>query len=420
MILSNHVIYKQVLELKQNKIVDAHTLSDRLCQLFWDRLAGIIEKVIDEVDQPGQLIRLDKITLELDCKNMEDFESHLLAQFSTQLELAVKDALFDTNNVEIISEENGVFELMMYYLEFGYLPWNASSNFSVAELEFRLTEALDASVEMVLQFVTNLLEDFKKLERFIACFSTNMHWRLADLIRPGIKDKLKEKDLSFITEDLGNALFWETLYSQLSFGIKDSDQLYKSIEKINRKNTIAIKNKEDLTVVEQEKETPKEGIFIQNAGLVLLNPFMESLFNEFEVVKENRMVKPEKAIQYLIYATTGLQTTEEWNLPLLKLICGVPFEEIILLDHKLSNQETAEVDKMLLALISHWKILKNTSIAGLQETFLQREGRITEGTSNWLLRVEQRAVDMLIDHLPWNIGFIKLPWMKRALITEWT
>ena len=74
---------------------------------------------------------------------------------------------------------------------------------------------------------------------------------------------------------------------------------------------------------------------------------------------------------------------------------------------------------MLGSVIEHWVILKNTSIEGLRESFLQRNGKLTFANNEWLLQVEQKPYDMLLQSLPWNIGFIKLAWMNQILITEW-
>jgi hypothetical protein len=78
-----------------------------------------------------------------------------------------------------------------------------------------------------------------------------------------------------------------------------------------------------------------------------------------------------------------------------------------------------EADEMLLALIEHWSVLKNTSIDGLRESFLKRSGKLSIENNNWLLQIEQRPYDMLLQQLPWGISMIKLPWMKKLLITEW-
>lgn len=78
-----------------------------------------------------------------------------------------------------------------------------------------------------------------------------------------------------------------------------------------------------------------------------------------------------------------------------------------------------ECELLLQELIHHWSILKNTSITGLRETFLQRNGKISPVDKGWLLNVEQKGVDVLLNSLPWGIGVIKLPWNATTIFVEW-
>jgi hypothetical protein len=63
--------------------------------------------------------------------------------------------------------------------------------------------------------------------------------------------------------------------------------------------------------------------------------------------------------------------------------------------------------------------LKNTGREALRETFLQRLGKLSPTDHGWLLQVEQKAVDFLLNRLPWGIGVIKLPWMDEKIFVEW-
>ena len=74
--------------------------------------------------------------------------------------------------------------------------------------------------------------------------------------------------------------------------------------------------------------------------------------------------------------------------------------------------------RMLASVIDHWAILKNTSEAGLRESFLQRPGKLTRTSRVWLLQVEQRPYDMLLQSLPWTFHLIRRPWMKQVVRTE--
>jgi hypothetical protein len=78
-----------------------------------------------------------------------------------------------------------------------------------------------------------------------------------------------------------------------------------------------------------------------------------------------------------------------------------------------------EAGDLLAAAIAQWSILKNTSVEGLREGFLQRGGKLFSKNGNLWLQVEKNAIDILLDYLPWNLGIIKLPWLKDVLRVEW-
>ncbi|WP_373396428.1 contractile injection system tape measure protein [Algoriphagus halophilus] len=63
--------------------------------------------------------------------------------------------------------------------------------------------------------------------------------------------------------------------------------------------------------------------------------------------------------------------------------------------------------------------MKNTSVDGLRETFLQRDGKISRVENGWKLKVERKTVDIQMNKLPWGIGMIKLPWMNEMMFVDW-
>ena len=70
-------------------------------------------------------------------------------------------------------------------------------------------------------------------------------------------------------------------------------------------------------------------------------------------------------------------------------------------------------------MITNWKSVGQTSVAGFRESFLQRRGRLTRKDDAWQLKVEQRAFDMLLDSIPWGFAAIKHPWMERVVYVKW-
>jgi hypothetical protein len=64
-------------------------------------------------------------------------------------------------------------------------------------------------------------------------------------------------------------------------------------------------------------------------------------------------------------------------------------------------------------------MLKNTSVNGLRETFLKRDGILSRQENNWRLQVEQKTLDVLLDSIPWGFSTISLPWNGYLIFVEW-
>lgn len=86
---------------------------------------------------------------------------------------------------------------------------------------------------------------------------------------------------------------------------------------------------------------------------------------------------------------------------------------------QLSPEEKEVCEALLKAVTQQWEPLRNTSVNGLREAFLQRNGRLETEDERYLLRVEKKAYDMLLDKLPWSIGMIKTSWMEKVIYVEW-
>jgi len=165
-----------------------------------------------------------------------------------------------------------------------------------------------------------------------------------------------------------------------------------------------------------------EGIYIENAGLVLLHPFLPVYFQNLGLVNDARQFISEeakvKASILLYYLQEGTADYKEWEMALNKILCGIETTEVIE-SEELSEQEIKESKLLLQTVVGYWTALKGASPESLQETFLKREGKITFKEDFWLIQVEKMGVDILLERLPWGIGTIKLPWLKEIIYVEW-
>ncbi len=176
---------------------------------------------------------------------------------------------------------------------------------------------------------------------------------------------------------------------------------------------------EQISAGQDLADTVAEGIYINNAGLVLLHPFLPQFFGALGIAEENQLLRPERALCLLHFLATGQGIAPEYELMLAKILCNVPLEMPVEADVELTDKEQEEAGGLLTAVIDHWEALRNTSPDGLRGTFLLRSGKISLRGEDLLLQVEPQTWDILLEQLPWGISMIRLPWMDRMLWVEW-
>lgn len=163
-------------------------------------------------------------------------------------------------------------------------------------------------------------------------------------------------------------------------------------------------------------------VYIQNAGLVLLHPLLTHFFNRLGLTEKNQFTGEEaqhRSAHLLQFLADGEQQHPEYQLVLNKILCHIPIEQPIPLQFAITEAERAVAGELLDVVRQRWEKMKNTSVEGLQLSFLQRGGAITATPDGWKLRVEQKGIDVLLQYLPWSWGMIRLPWMNKILYTEW-
>lgn len=162
-----------------------------------------------------------------------------------------------------------------------------------------------------------------------------------------------------------------------------------------------------------------EGVMVRNAGLVIVAPFLPELFNECRILEGKYITDPDLAIAIMHLIVWGNIDYREYDTVLSKVLCNTGSEHHLRLITRLEPDVYDKVEEMLKATVRNWGALKDTSPDGLRESFLRRKGKLVFSNDSWFLHVEQNTIDILLQSLPWNIGFIRLPWMKAMLRTEW-
>ncbi len=164
-------------------------------------------------------------------------------------------------------------------------------------------------------------------------------------------------------------------------------------------------------------------ITVQNAGLVLLWPFLQRFFENLEVI-ENKTFHDEMARHKAICALQYLcdeEDTElfEGTLSLNKVLCGASLEDVVPLI-PLSEEEKKMAEGLLHSVIQRGPHWKNLSLEGFRASYLCRQGSLRIRDGHWLLQVQKETYDITLEKLPWGFNTIKLPWMNEIILVEWS
>ncbi len=174
---------------------------------------------------------------------------------------------------------------------------------------------------------------------------------------------------------------------------------------------------------QEDKESLGFEVYIRNAGLVVLGPFLPGYFKQVELLDDHQQFLNEDSIHQGVHLLQWMVTTEhnspEYLLPLNKLLCGIdplsPVPQQVTLD----EHAVKEANELLETVIKHWSALKNTSVDGFREAFLRREGRMIKSSDRWTIQVEQRSYDILLEQIPWSIYQVSVPWLDQTITVEW-
>lgn len=167
----------------------------------------------------------------------------------------------------------------------------------------------------------------------------------------------------------------------------------------------------------------KEGIAVKNAGLVLLNSYFTMLFERLGLLNNDKGFKNKtsqaEAVHYLQYLLCGLSDTEEYLLPLNKILCGLPLPEPVPDGIVITEENKNLMDGLIKAAISYWPQIGTCTIEGFRGNWLVRDGMLVKQEDRWELTVEKRAYDILIQKSHFSFSIIKLPWMDKPIHVNW-
>ena len=473
-----HLIHQNIFEFDCTSKERGKEVQENLSSILEKEFYPKLEILLDEYEIENHLWQIENLTLELPkikaknwqqelCKlALEEMENHLKQSYPK------KEIQQSTAGNDRYSKKETCEQLILEFLTTGAISENVfSKNLTEICTAIEVTPlflenlilVFEEDMESAIRYYFNSPEDFKiKVKENIFQNTIPKKWKdfltgennfqdISDLetwlydldheyLPPSIKDHEKkiEEFLENRNRDLDKKI---TLIKDLNTDFKEDistnfrqkkGKKEKVVFKIDRvkdgknddKSDIKRKNLENRDLQNEFNRTFifELNNYVENAGLVILHPFLKPLFEQTSLCENDNWISEEsqhRAILLSQYLISGKTEIFENELVLNKLICGLPIESIVNTKLVLSELEKEKCENLLTAVLEYWKPLQASSAETLRETFLQRNGKLSLKNNNQELWVEEKGVDILLEQLPWGIGTIKTPWMTEFLICNW-
>lgn len=457
-----HLIDKLTFEIACADEQQAFKIRKDFIKDLYDEMVAVIGACCDHVTDKEQLLQIERLEI-----NLGEFKSNLfdrnqyIKAFGEAFEKELEKLIFPVNKRRTIQQSH--VDILTGFLKTGLLPWWAiesevdmngwckeiingqgSSRFlawlyehkGVPEVwermasqlspEFKayiISEALPLSTMAERLSVLNR-ENIKK-RTIIFTYTMRYEGLIQDFVlrngyailsdQPISEARLFTEFISTVLPEVSEAEVQDHIKSKGTMG--DMGQP----EDIQRNRKMAISN----PILKEEDKIPAEllqRIMVSQAGIILVAAFLNKFYTNLGLWKEGSWASKDarcKAVYLLHYLATGNTTAYEYQLALEKIICGIPLSESLEINVTVTKKEMEEADDLLSSVIQHWAALKNTSVAGLRHSFLQRQGMLSQKGDNWLLQIERGTMDILLEQLPWGYATVSLPWNQYLIYTEW-
>jgi hypothetical protein len=360
------------------------------------------------------------------------------------------------------------YESLAFYCQTGLKPWwmPSESAFKPAEILLKLF-SIDGN--LFYQFITAIKHNSTSYNRLMQLinkqlffyhylqfktdiillkyFEPNIKPDLFDVILKHWMDDLKQDEYTQNTDDFGLWLFSLVQHMpSLKPALIDCIGLSINTVKLEKEKLVLQRFNRLLAAIENNKTLPHAGliiadeakkivnvkqskvlddasILIENAGLIILYPYFKNLFNVLHLLNANQFIDEmcrHKAVVYLHYLVFNEMPEDESRLIFNKILCGTDPEVVIKLNEiTFTEEELNQSTALKTTVIKHWTKLGSTSIEGLTQTFLIRNGSLIFRHDNYNLHVERKGLDVLLDTLPWSLSIIRLPWNNYLINLNW-
>jgi len=472
--MQDHIIQKIFVEITVNNKAKALSIKDDINSFLSIDVFPEIENHIKALEYKlaGHTLQIPRLELNVDVKSsalnieLKDKIAELfkeeLAEITKPLETSSQETENDAK-VYLIDDQEKIIKAFLHFLEKGTMPWWNSQSNSMAFLESMVFDRIISSGS----FQKNILPALSKENVRNRIINQLSDEHIAQLCLAILKNK--ELNINLETDTIrylsklnhtDRIAIWRLVFNVISECLNTSNNHLREylLQEISTKKQISLsttksnhQNRKTLvkifpfiseneiseslktntadqpehvkTVIEsiQESVIQDDGQYIQNAGLILIHPFIRTLFEHCELInpKTQQLTDPELCAHLLHYIATGKTNAPEYDMIFEKFLCNIPMHQPINRHIKLSRKHKTQAKNVIESVQHNWAPMKKSSAALLQNEFFQRPGKLVITDADYTLTVERKTQDILLEKLSWGIGLVKLPWHKKFIFVNW-
>jgi hypothetical protein len=463
-----HLINRLQFELNCTDEDQAFNFRQNFAITFQEQIIDAADEICSDHVHEDEWIKIEKLEIDLGSFSPAAFDANFSSVFKSKFEKALVDKL---SNIPSSQKKESFLvskiELLKHFLQTGALPWWATEQ--EADINEIILELITNKQEIITSFFYHhqfkknlwirvafqlseeaktklilLLPELKTAKELFIEWIEQLNILLKNQNNAAINtpvtliENIVLKNAPEIFQHWDNANIYLEIFKKITAIAAENKSVIDKTISNNQSNFINVFNKitddsakENISIKTDvqpqlaqanDEEIAADKYIVKHAGIILLSPFLKSFFTNLHLLDGKEWKNKDaqyKAVHLLKFLSTGEQKTFEYNLTLEKIICGLNIEEPIPLEIFLEEHETNEAIQLLESVIEHWKAIKNTSVNGLRESFLKRDGILTLKENGWLLQVERKTLDVLIDSIPWGYSTIVFSWNERLIFVEW-
>ncbi len=182
-----HTIQRQRFEFTLSTQEQAHELQEKICSLNGKILVQLMNQLFTECVLPDEIIRLNRVELDLGILSASDLEQQLEEGLREQLDKVLRESIKtlrdapDKNNMGQICHRNqSKLKVLCYFLQTGMLPW-WSANSAAWKPEQQLLQLIETSPKEVEEALRGIASA-RVVARIVKQFTPQTYSKLLKLL----------------------------------------------------------------------------------------------------------------------------------------------------------------------------------------------------------------------------------------------